>query len=242
MRGALSASGELMNASLRLALLSLAVAGLVSSAAAQTRTERTAPPPAPDPRDQVRTSDQVKQGSVQGAATTPLRDLNVMKVEIPEILLESVKDPYQRPPRNWKCSTLVGLLRPLEAALGPDLDQLPSDGADLADRGKQTALSVAGDLAGGAIPFRGVVRRVSGAAGHDKRVQSAILAGSVRRAYLKGLGEARGCPAPAAPIHTLAKPPAGKTTTEPKPKYPIRVDAPKTPDGKPPVAPGKSRP
>jgi hypothetical protein len=82
-----------MNASLRLALLSLAVAGLVSSAAAQTRTGRTAPPPAPAPDDQVRTSDQVKQGSVQGAATTPLRDLNVMKVEIPELLLESLKDP-----------------------------------------------------------------------------------------------------------------------------------------------------
>lgn len=242
MPGALSTSGKLMNASLRLALLSLAVAGLVSSAAAQTRAGRTAPPPPPDPRDQVRTSDQVKQGSVQGAATTPLRDLNVMKVEIPEALLESLKDPYQRPPRNWKCSTLVSLLRPLEAALGPDLDQPPSDDGDLADRGKQTALSVAGDLAGGAIPFRGVVRRVSGAASHDKLVQSAILAGSVRRAYLKGLGEARGCPAPATPTHKMTKTPAVATKTEPKPKYPIRGDAPKTPGGKPPVAPGKSRP
>ncbi len=231
-----------MNASLRLAVLSLAVAGLVSSAAAQTRTEWTAPPPPQDPRDQVRTSDQVKQGSVQGAATTPLRDLNVMRVEIPELLLESLKDPYQRPPRNWKCSTLVSLLRPLEAALGPDLDQLPSDEVDLADRGKQTALSVAGDLAGGAIPFRGVVRRVSGAASHDKLVQSAILAGSVRRAYLKGLGEARGCPAPAAPTHTMTKSPAVTAKTEPRPKYPTRNDASRTPDGKPPAVLPKSRP
>ena len=231
-----------MNASLRLALLSLAVAGLVSSAAAQTRTGRTAPPPAPAPDDQVRTSDQVKQGSVQGAATTPLRDLNVMKVEIPELLLESLKDPYQRPPRNWKCSTLVSLLQPLEAALGPDLDQLPTDEVDLADRGKQTALSVAGDLAGGAIPFRGVVRRVSGAASHDKLVQSAILAGSVRRAYLKGLGEARGCPAPAAPTHTMTKSPAVTAKTEPRPKYPTRNDATRTPAGKPPAVLPKSRP
>ena len=50
---------------------------------------------------------------------------------------------------------------------------------------------------GGAIPFRGVVRKLSGAESHDRLVQSAIIAGNVRRAYLKGLGEARGCMPPA---------------------------------------------
>lgn len=210
-----------MNVPLRLILLSLSAAGLVTSADAQTRSA-TKPVPM-DPANQVKTSDQMKQGSVQGAATTPLRDLNVMKVEIPEILLETLKSPYARPPRNWKCPALAELIRPLEAALGPDLDQLPSPDEDLMDRGKQTALSVAGDLAGGAIPFRGVVRRISGAAGHDKLVQSAILAGSVRRAYLKGLGEARGCPAPATPLHSKAAiAEASAPTSKAAPKYSTR--------------------
>ncbi len=211
-----------MNASVRLILLSLAVVGVVSSAAAQTRSNSQKPVP-PDPRDQVKTSDQVKQGSVQGAATTPLRDLNVMKVDIPDVLLAAQEDPYARPPRNWKCPALANLVRPLDAALGSDLDQLPSPDEDLMDRGKQTALSVAGDLAGGAIPFRGVVRRISGAASHDKLVQSAILAGSVRRAYLKGLGEARGCPAPASPLHTKASvAEVSSPTSKSTPKYPVR--------------------
>jgi hypothetical protein len=234
-----------MRACRRLALSAAALAVMSSSAAAQAPARQASPPPLPDPRDQVRTSDQVKQGSVQGAATTPLRDLNVMKVEIPDILLEAARDPYKRPPRNWRCATLVGLLRPLEAALGPDLDQPADDDRDLTDRGKSTALSVAGDLAGSAIPFRGVVRRLSGAASHDRRVQEAILAGSVRRAYLKGLGEARGCPAPAAPTHVLtamARSPETATTTDARSKPPSRDAAPKTPDGRPPAGLPKSRP
>lgn len=233
-----------MNGSLRILLIIAILAGVVSSADAQTPAAQT-PGTSQDPRDQVRTSDQIKQGSVQGAATTPLRDLNVMKVEIPAVLLEAVEDPYARPPRNWRCSTLVNLLRPLEAALGPDLDHPQEDDRDLADRGKQTALGVAGDLAGSAIPFRGVVRRLSGAASHDRRVQGAILAGSVRRAYLKGLGETRGCPAPAAPVHIVAKrsaPSDRAAMPDPKPKRPSRGDGSKTSDGKPQGDPPKSRP
>nr|QQZ48666.1 hypothetical protein JKL49_14210 [Phenylobacterium glaciei] len=38
------------------------------------------------------------------------------------------------------------------------------------------------------IPFRGWVRRLSGAQRHDSLVTAAINAGAVRRAYLKGLG------------------------------------------------------
>jgi hypothetical protein len=57
------------------------------------------------------------------------------------------------------------------------------------------------------IPMRGWVRKLSGAEKHDKLVQSAMASGAIRRAYLKGLGEARGCDPPATPQH-LAKPAA----------------------------------
>jgi hypothetical protein len=55
------------------------------------------------------------------------------------------------------------------------------------------------------IPFHSWVRLLTGAQRHDQMVYAAITAGVVRRAYLKGLGEARGCDPPAVPRH-LAHP------------------------------------
>ena len=63
------------------------------------------------------------------------------------------------------------------------------------------------------------MRRLSGAEQHDKFVQAAITAGAVRRGYLKGLGESKGCLPPATPSHVLA----GSPVVEPgKPRYPVR--------------------
>ncbi len=227
--------------SIRLIVASLLIAGLASTAEAQTRpaaktsparaatrAPEPPPPPPPDPREQVRTSDQLKRESVQGAATAPLRDLNVIKAEIPDILLNALNDPYARPPKNWKCPALAALVRPLDAALGPDIDRVPVGDENLMDRGRQTALGVAGDLASGAIPFRGVVRKLTGAESHDRLVQSAIIAGNVRRAYLKGLGEARGCTPPATPSHeraTMAAKPVVEEKKPVTPKYPTRPGA-----------------
>lgn len=206
------------------------------AAAAKSAPKKAAPPPAPpppppDPANQMKTSDQLKRESVQGAATTPLRDLNVVRAKIPDVLLQALDDPYARPPRSFKCAALVALIRPLDEALGPDIDKVPVSDENLMDRGKSTALGVAGDLAADAIPFRGFVRRLSGAEAHDKLVQSAIVAGNVRRAYLKGLGESKGCTPPATPSHEKAavvqqkqaaatgKPPTKSTFS---PRYPIR--------------------
>lgn len=182
------------------AALSVALSG---AAAAQTRA-RSAPLPPPDPaptKPALRTSDDVKKGSLEGAATTPLRDLGVMKVDIPQVLLDALEDPYARPPPKAKCSVIIALVRPLNDALGPDIDTVPQEDEGWTKKGKSTALGVAGDLAGGAIPFRGVVRKLSGAESHDRLVNAAIIAGHTRRAYLKGLGEARGCAPPATPTH-----------------------------------------
>lgn len=178
------------------------------------------PPDPPSPAEnRLKTSDQVKKGSVEGAVTTPLRDLGVMKVDIPQALIDALEDPYLRPPRNAKCPQLIALIRPLNDVLGPDIDTIPSDDPGLGQKGKSTALGVAGDLAGGAIPFRGVVRKLSGAESHDKLVTAAIIAGHARRAYLKGLGEARGCGPPATPSHerTAFRQAAAKASATPPP-------------------------
>jgi hypothetical protein len=51
----------------------------------------------------------------------------------------------------------------------------------------------------GAIPFRSWIRKFSGAEKHTKELEAAFSAGIVRRSFLKGLGQASGCQAPAAP-------------------------------------------
>jgi hypothetical protein len=164
----------------------------------------------PPPQKIQTTSDANKEG-ITGAAAAPLRDMNLLRTKIPPVLLEALADPYARP-RTASCDTLVALVTPLEVALGEDLDRRPpEEDEDLMDRGKRMAGSATfGAMASAAqdlIPMRGWVRKLSGAEKHDKLVQSAMASGAIRRAYLKGLGEARGCNPPATPQH-LAKPAA----------------------------------
>jgi hypothetical protein len=166
----------------------------------------------PPPQKIQSTSDANKDG-IAGAAQAPLRDMNLVRTKIPPVLLEAMADPYARPPgKKITCETLIMLVAPLDLALGEDVDRRPpEDNEDLMDRGKRMAGSAAfGAMASAAqdlIPMRGWVRKLSGAEKHDKLVQHAVASGAIRRAYLKGLGEARGCNPPATPQH-LAKPAA----------------------------------
>ena len=154
-----------------------------------------------DGSPQVQTSAQANTENIQGAVAAPLRDLNVLRTKIPEVLLQALADPYARPARPVTCARLVVLIKPLDEALGPDID-IPS--TDDGDRGRNAAFGLVAGVASDVIPLRGWVRRLTGAERHDNLVHSAILAGAVRRAYLKGLGEARGCKPPATPSHVLA--------------------------------------
>ncbi|MBO9708127.1 MAG: hypothetical protein J7521_07940 [Caulobacter sp.] len=164
----------------------------------------------PSPQKVQTTADANKDG-LDGAMTAPLRDMNLLRTKIPPVLLEAMADPYARPPgKKITCDTLIALVAPLDLALGEDLDRLPpQENEDLMDRGRRMASSAAlGAMASAAqdlIPMRGWVRKLSGAEKHDKLVQGAMASGAIRRAYLKGLGEARGCNPPATPQH-LAKP------------------------------------
>ena len=166
----------------------------------------------PPPQKIQSTSDANKDG-IAGAAQAPLRDMNLVRTKIPPVLLEAMADPYARPPgKKISCETLIMLVAPLDLALGEDVDKRPpEDDEDLMDRSKRMAANSAfGAMASAAqdlIPMRGWVRKLSGAEKHDKLVQHAVASGAIRRAYLKGLGEAKGCNPPATPQH-LAKPAA----------------------------------
>jgi hypothetical protein len=134
--------------------------------------------------------------NVRDAATTPLSDLNVVRADIPPVLAAAQKTPYA-PPADKSCAALTADVQALDAALGADLDT-PATGSNpsLIERGANDALRSAAE---GVIPFRGWVRKLSGAERYSREVAAAIAAGTIRRAYLKGIGAAAGCAAPAAP-------------------------------------------
>jgi hypothetical protein len=173
----------------------------------------------PDGSPKVETTNEANREGLKGVAQAPLRDLNVLRTKIPEVLLQAMADPYERP-KSGRCPELATLIRPLNDALGADLDTPSVDEDDLLAKGKTGALGMMAGAASDVIPFRGWVRKLSGAERHDNLVQAAITAGAVRRAYLKGLGEAKGCNPPATPSHLLAGAPVIDQSM--KPKYPIR--------------------
>jgi hypothetical protein len=130
------------------------------------------------------------------AAATPLNDLNVVRGEIPPVLQAAQKAPYGAP-ADKGCAALAADVQALDAVLGADLDTPASgDRPSLIERGGTQVLQSAAE---GVIPFRGWVRKLTGAERYSREVAAAIAAGTVRRAYLKGLGAAAGCAAPAAP-------------------------------------------
>lgn len=172
------------------------------------------------PDGRVQTTSDANRQNLQGAMVAPLRDLNMLRTKIPQVLLEAVADPYARPPKPVTCAQLAELVRPLDGALGADLDEPSKDEDDLLDKGRDTALGAVAGLTTDVIPFRGWVRQLTGAQRHDRLVQAAILAGAVRRAYLKGLGESRGCNPPATPSHILTGSPV--PTEVRKPAYRVR--------------------
>jgi hypothetical protein len=150
-----------------------------------------------------------KEGvQIQKAVEAPLADLNLVQEKIPPVLQAAVKAPYALPSERT-CPAIANEVRGLDAALGADLDTPPTvTNPGLVERGSNMVGDAANDALRGAaesvIPFRGWVRKLDGAERHSKEVAAAIAAGSVRRAFLKGVGQALGCQAPAAPMQALA--------------------------------------
>ena len=150
-----------------------------------------------------------KEGvQIQKAVEAPLADLNLVQEKIPVVLEAAVKAPYALPSERT-CPALANEVRALDAALGADLDTPPTIGnPGLLARGTNMVGDAANDALRGAaesvIPFRGWVRKLDGAERHSKEVAAAIAAGSVRRAFLKGVGQTLNCAAPAAPLQALA--------------------------------------
>jgi hypothetical protein len=136
------------------------------------------------------------------AVVTPLSDLNLVHAPIPPVLAQAQRDPYAAAVRS--CAGVAAEVQALDAALGADLDTPPTaSNPGLVERGGaaagDAAVGALRSAAEGVVPFRGWVRKLSGAERYSRDVAAAIAAGTVRRAYLKGTGQAIGCEVPAAP-------------------------------------------
>jgi hypothetical protein len=130
------------------------------------------------------------------AVTQPLRDINIDKEDIPQKLLDIQSNPYALDGLG-KCRALIAEVAELNAVLGPDIHEIPEKSRT--EKREEGVSRVAGGIIGGFIPFRGLVREVTGANAARARFDRAVTAGFVRRSFLKGVGLQRRCKAPGRP-------------------------------------------
>lgn len=179
-----------MNRRIRASLSAVALATMLG-AAAQPALARGEPETAErakeeKPREPVTNRDV----SAVDVAATPMTDLNLRKDEIPQILIDAQTNPYTLNGLG-RCAQIAAKVGEFNAVLGDDID-LPQV------TGKRISAGRIGQwVVGSFIPFRGVIREISGANDQQNRLQAAIQAGVARRSFLKGVGEAKGCRYPA---------------------------------------------
>lgn len=132
----------------------------------------------------------------------PARDLGMAKREIPVVLQKAADAPYDRTGLD-SCEAVAAERAALDEALGPDLDgSTPvreNMGAKLAEAGGRTLIN-------SIIPFRGLIREISGAAPADRRLEMLVDAGHARRGFLRGMEAKLECGIPVISVASLSSP------------------------------------
>jgi hypothetical protein len=125
------------------------------------------------------------QAPVEQAINQPFSDLRLVQEDTPEILKAAVAAPYASP---QDCTALADEIDALNEALGPDLDVRSEDSG-------QTGAQLLASAIGGvfSLPFRGIVRQLTGAQQRDREKAQAIVAGVGRRGFLRALEQERAC-------------------------------------------------
>lgn len=128
--------------------------------------------------------------------TQPVRDVGLDKDKIPPVLQQAVENPYALPPSRT-CRALNQSLGELNAVLGADFTVGAQENEN---RAGKIAEAVGKTIVNSLIPFRGLVREITGAAPAERRLEGAVAAGIARRGYLRGMAGVKGCTiAPIAP-------------------------------------------
>lgn len=152
-------------------------------------------------------TDDTRRG-MMNAAATPIRDIGLIRPEIPDIL-RNLQYPYSTTSLAAGCPAVAYEIGQLDAVLGPESFQ-PGPSRNIWDRGgdfaEDQAIGAVQDTAEDLIPFRSWVRRISGASRAEREALRAFANGQQRRTFLRGFGASLGCsgilPAPPPAAHT----------------------------------------
>lgn len=152
----------------------IAAAALAAAAQAQTQP----------PREGDTTGERV-----QDIATQPVRDVGIERTTVPAVLELAAEGPYSMTGART-CAQIAASVLALNDALGADFDAPAEAGGSPAG---QVAEAGGRAVVNSLIPFRSLVREISGAASADRQLQAATYAGVARRGFLRGLHRSRGC-------------------------------------------------
>lgn len=131
---------------------------------------------------------QQRDNSAGRIVSQPARDVGAEKITIPPILIRASEAPYSIAGVG-NCTAIAREIAALTRELGPDYGATPAE----QNRAEQLAAAGGRAVVNSIIPFRGVVREISGAAAADRRLQAAVDAGLARRGFVRGLQRAKGC-------------------------------------------------
>jgi len=169
----------------------VAVSALWATAASAAQSP-SAPPPAPTGEAaQPAEPSAFVQGRDRAAeiATQPARDVGMYKAKIPPSLVKAVESPYGLAGLKT-CRQLATEISDLNGAIGADFEAgtkyHENHTVKLAEAGGKAVVN-------SLIPFRGLVREVSGAAPADRRYDAAVNMGYARRGFLRGVYLQRRC-------------------------------------------------
>lgn len=147
------------------------------------------------------------QGEAEDYLMRPLGDTNLKRRRIAPVLAAAVDEPYSHEGLKT-CAYINGAIGELDAALGPDVDEIRRRKRENAgQKAGRLGLATAREFIGGIVPVRSIVREVSGARASDARFREAVYAGAIRRGFLKGLAAAQRCDPPVLRTAEPATPP-----------------------------------
>jgi hypothetical protein len=135
------------------------------------------------------------EAPLRGVVERPLYDLSLMRDAPPPLLLEAMAHPFELSGAA-DCASVTGEIAALDAMLGPDIDRARADDEERIDAGQILTGVI---TSAWSLPYRSIVRRLSGADRRERRLREAILAGMVRRGFLKGWAHRSGCASPSPP-------------------------------------------
>ncbi|MHA3793901.1 hypothetical protein [Sphingomonas sp. YL-JM2C] len=173
---------------LRFALLALCSASPLAAGARQPDNAQTENAQAPEEEGRLQSVGK----SAGRIASQPVRDVGVAKTDIPAPLQKAWDAPYGMAGIRT-CRDISRAFHELTDVIGPDFKT-----GDVKKENKAGKLAEAGGktIVNSFIPFRGLVREVTGAAPAQRRLERAVAAGYARRGFLRGIHQTRKCRTP----------------------------------------------